>query len=61
VLGALSGVGYERLVCVELSRDSHRADRMVGQALATLRAAEAQTTPAAPTTSIAEVPCASVS
>ena len=29
VLGALREVGYNRLVCLELSRDSHRADRLV--------------------------------
>ncbi len=40
-LGALRRIGFERLVCVELSRDSHRADRMVPEAIATLRAAEA--------------------
>ena len=40
-LGALRRIGFERLVCVELSRDSHRADRMVPAAIATLRAAEA--------------------
>jgi len=39
VLGALTDVGFDRLVCVELSRDAHRADRMVPQALAALRAA----------------------
>ena len=40
VLAALTEVGYARLVSVELSRDSHRADVMVPRALATLRAAE---------------------
>ncbi len=40
VLGALVEVGYERLVTLELSRDSHRAHEMVPRALATLRAAE---------------------
>lgn len=39
VLGALEAVGFEKLVCVELSRESHRADAMVPQALATLKAA----------------------
>ncbi len=42
VLGALRRVGYSRLVSVELSRDSHRADVLVGSALAALRTAEAQ-------------------
>jgi sugar phosphate isomerase/epimerase len=41
VLGALTGVGYARLVTLELSRDSHRAHEMVPRAMATLRAAEA--------------------
>lgn len=40
VLGALAAVGYERLVSLELSRDSHRADTLVPAALAALRAAE---------------------
>ena len=40
VLGALDAVGFDRLVCVELSRDSHRAHTMVGDALAALHAAE---------------------
>jgi ribosomal protein S12 methylthiotransferase accessory factor len=40
VLAALREVGYERLVTLELSRDSHRAHEMVPRALATLRAAE---------------------
>ena len=31
-LGALRTVGFEGLVCVELSRDSFRADAMIGQA-----------------------------
>jgi len=39
VLAALSGVGYDRLVTLELSRDSHRAHEMVPRAMATLRAA----------------------
>ncbi len=38
VLDALEAVGYEKLVCVELSRESHRADRMIPEALAYLRA-----------------------
>lgn len=41
VLAALHDVGYRRLVSVELSRDSHRADVMVPAALAALRSAEA--------------------
>ena len=40
VLAALREVGYDRLVTLELSRDSHRAHEMVPRALATLRAAE---------------------
>ena len=40
VLGALRSVGYDRLVTVELSRDSHRAHDMVPRALAYLKAAE---------------------
>jgi len=39
VLAALDDVGYDRLVTLELSRDSHRAHEMVPRALATLRAA----------------------
>ena len=37
VLDALDAIGFQKLVCVELSRDSHRADVMVGQALDHLR------------------------
>lgn len=40
VLRALREVGYDRLVTLELSRDSHRAHEMVPRALATLREAE---------------------
>ncbi len=40
VLGALESVGFDRLVCVELSRESHRADAMVPQALAYLKACQ---------------------
>lgn len=40
VLAALREVGYDRLVTLELSRDSHRAHEMVPRAMATLRAAE---------------------
>ena len=36
-LDALEAVGFPRLVCVELSRESHRADRMVPQSLEWLR------------------------
>ncbi|MGH3616360.1 MAG: sugar phosphate isomerase/epimerase family protein [Pseudonocardia sp.] len=42
VLGALTEVGYPRLVSLELSRDSHRADLLVPTALAALREAEAR-------------------
>ncbi|MBV9750697.1 MAG: TIM barrel protein, partial [Acetobacteraceae bacterium] len=38
VLGVLEAVGFEKLVCVELSRESHRADTMIPQALAYLEA-----------------------
>lgn len=37
VLDALEAVGFRRLVCVELSRESHRADRMIPEALAFLK------------------------
>lgn len=33
VLDALDGIGFDRLVCIELSRDSHRADRMIPAAI----------------------------
>lgn len=56
VLGALTAVGYERLVSVELSRDSHRADRMVPRALQSLRTAEQAALELS-----GEVPCASAS
>ena len=39
VLRALEGIGFGKLVCVELSRESHRADVMIPAALAALRAA----------------------
>lgn len=55
VLGALREVGFGGLVCLELSRDSHRADRMVPWALGYLRAAEASPPPPPPW---AEVPAA---
>jgi len=37
VLAVLEGIGFERLICVELSRESHRADRMIPQSLDYLR------------------------
>ena len=37
VLAALQDVGFCKLVCVELSRESHRADTVVPQALSYLR------------------------
>jgi sugar phosphate isomerase/epimerase len=40
VLGALRGINYLGLVCLELSRDAHRADTIVPAALAALRQAE---------------------
>ncbi len=39
VLRALQTIGFGKLVCVELSRESHRADLMIPAALAALRAA----------------------
>ncbi|MDN3568788.1 sugar phosphate isomerase/epimerase family protein [Paeniroseomonas aquatica] len=36
-LDALEAIGFSRLVCVELSRESHRADRMIPQSLQWLR------------------------
>ena len=36
-LDALEAVGFAHLVCVELSRESHRADRMIPQSLDWLR------------------------
>ncbi|MDX6718849.1 MAG: hypothetical protein QOJ63_1103 [Solirubrobacteraceae bacterium] len=39
VVGALEDIGFGGLVCVELSRDSHRAHTMVAAAHAALRAA----------------------
>jgi sugar phosphate isomerase/epimerase len=38
VLAALREIAFTKLVCVELSRESHRADAMVPQALVYLRA-----------------------
>ncbi|MDL5156316.1 sugar phosphate isomerase/epimerase family protein [Actinomycetospora termitidis] len=40
VVTALRDVGHRGLVSLELSRDSHRADRLVPEAIATLRAME---------------------
>ena len=42
VLAALTDIGFTKLVCVELSRESHRADTMIPQALAALRRALGQ-------------------
>jgi len=39
VLAAIDAIGFDGLVCVELSRDSHRAHTMVFDAMAALRAA----------------------
>lgn len=39
VLAALEEIKFQKLICVELSRDSHRADTMIPTALAALRAA----------------------
>ncbi|GAA4854342.1 sugar phosphate isomerase/epimerase [Actinomycetospora corticicola] len=41
VVSALRAVDHRGLVSLELSRDSHRADRLVPEAIATLRALEA--------------------
>jgi len=40
VLGALIETGFEGLVCVELSRESHRAHTAIPESLAALRGAE---------------------
>ena len=37
ILGALDAIGFDRLVCVELSRESHRADWAIPTSLAYLR------------------------
>jgi D-psicose/D-tagatose/L-ribulose 3-epimerase len=37
ILRALDAVGFDKLVCVELSRESHRADTMIPASLAYLR------------------------
>ena len=39
VLRALQAVGFSKLVCVEMSRESHRADSVIPASLAYLRAA----------------------
>ena len=39
VLAALEEIGFRKLVCVELSRESHRADTMIPGAIAALRQA----------------------
>ena len=39
ILRALAAIGFDRLVCVEMSRESHRADTMIPASLAYLRAA----------------------
>jgi sugar phosphate isomerase/epimerase len=41
VLAALKEVGYERLVCVELSRESPRAHKAIPESIAYLKQAEA--------------------
>jgi sugar phosphate isomerase/epimerase len=38
ILRALAAIGFDKLVCVELSRESHRADTMIPASLAHLRA-----------------------
>ncbi len=37
ILRALDEIGFDKLVCVELSRESHRADSMIPASLRTLR------------------------
>lgn len=41
VLRALREIQFQRLVCVELSRESHRADEAIGEAIAYLKRVEA--------------------
>ena len=41
VLDALEAARFERLVCIELSRDSHRADAMIPQAMRYLQSCRA--------------------
>ena len=38
ILAALDAIGFDRLVCVELSRESHRADSIIPASLAYLKA-----------------------
>ncbi len=38
VLGALKEIGFDKLICVEMSRESHRADTIIPASLAYLRA-----------------------
>lgn len=40
ILGALSDIGFDRLVCVELSRESPRAHQAIPESIAYLKAAE---------------------
>jgi sugar phosphate isomerase/epimerase len=42
-LAALSEIGFRRLICVELSRESHRADRMIPQSIEWLRRCREET------------------
>jgi len=42
ILDALEQIRFDRLVCVELSRDSHRADVMIPQAIRYLRSCRAE-------------------
>jgi sugar phosphate isomerase/epimerase len=37
ILAALSEISFEKLVCVELSRESHRADTIIPHSLAWLK------------------------
>jgi hypothetical protein len=37
ILAALDQIGFDKLVCVELSRESHRADTMIPTSLEHLR------------------------
>ena len=39
ILRALDGIGFQKLVCVEMSRESHRADAVIPASLAYLRTA----------------------
>ncbi len=42
VLAALEEISFDKLICVELSRESHRADTMIPGAITALRAAMAK-------------------